>query len=182
MTLPSLHQLFSDPTRKLFFEGRLLCLDPGETTGVAVMECGLAEAPNVVEQIQINTKDPESATMSLMELFARVRPKHVVMEDYRVYKHKQEEHTHSDLMTPQVIGMVKFLCVQNKILPSMQMASQAKGFVDDDKLRAWGLWIRGKKHARDAIRHGIYYLLFTHTSKKERERQDAYRNKGNSEG
>lgn len=177
MTFPSLQQLFSDPTRKYFFEGRLLCLDPGGTTGVAVMECAPAEAPNVVEQIQVDTKDPEIAAQNLSELFARVRPDHVVMEDYRVYKWKQEEHTHSDLMTPQVIGMIKFICAQNKILPSMQMAAQAKGFVDDDKLKAWNLWIRGRRHARDAIRHGIYYLLFTHASQKERDRQNEYRSK-----
>lgn len=64
----------------------------------------------------------------------------------------------------------------------MQMAAQAKGFVDDDKLKAWGFWIKGKKHARDAIRHGVYYLLFTYHNAKERDRQNAYRDKRATQG
>jgi len=36
-------------------------------------------------------------------------------------------------------------------------AGLAKTFANDDKLEAWGFWRKGQKHARDAIRHGIYF-------------------------
>jgi hypothetical protein len=40
------------------------------------------------------------------------------------------------------------------------MASQAKAFVTDQKLKEWGFWKEGMRHSRDAIRHGLYFLLF----------------------
>ena len=36
---------------------------------------------------------------------------------------------------------------------------KAKGFVTDAKLKEWGLWQDGLRHSRDAIRHGIYFLV-----------------------
>ena len=39
------------------------------------------------------------------------------------------------------------------------MAQQAKGFVTDAKLKEWGMWDIGHKHARDACRHCVYYLV-----------------------
>jgi hypothetical protein len=36
-------------------------------------------------------------------------------------------------------------------------AGLAKTFATDDKLEAWGFWKRGQKHARDAIRHAVYW-------------------------
>lgn len=180
--LPPLSALFSDPTRKELYEGTLLCLDPGETTGMCVLQCRGSSAPVLLEAGQLETKTAQKAFKSLPEVFKRISPTHVVVENYRVYGWKTEEHSNSEVVTARVIGMIELLCEERGILPTMQMAAQAKGFVDDDKLKAWNLWVKGKKHARDAIRHGVYYLLFTHTSKKERERQDAYRNQGTSEG
>ena len=34
-----------------------------------------------------------------------------------------------------------------------------KGFVTDAKLKEWGMWDIGHKHARDACRHCVYYLV-----------------------
>jgi hypothetical protein len=39
------------------------------------------------------------------------------------------------------------------------MASQGKRFAKDERLRNLGLW-HTSKHARDAIRHGVYYYMF----------------------
>jgi hypothetical protein len=41
-----------------------------------------------------------------------------------------------------------------------QMATTAKTFVTDEKLKQWGFWQEGMRHSRDAIRHGLYFLLF----------------------
>ena len=46
-----------------------------------------------------------------------------------------------------------------------QMAFQGKGFATDARLKEWGFWKEGMKHSRDAIRHGIYYLLVTNLKK-----------------
>lgn len=39
-----------------------------------------------------------------------------------------------------------------------QMASEAKTIATDIRLKDWGLWVRGKPHARDAMRHLIVFL------------------------
>jgi hypothetical protein len=39
-----------------------------------------------------------------------------------------------------------------------QHASLAMSTVTDDRLKAWGFWVPGKEHARDAIRHAITFL------------------------
>jgi hypothetical protein len=56
------------------------------------------------------------------------------------------------------------ICTQKDINLYLQGAQQAKGFSKDDKLRAWGLYQVGKRHANDAIRHATYWLLFGYKS------------------
>ena len=177
MAIPSLQQIFEDPTRKLMFAGKLLALDPGETTGYAVFNCSAGKSPILEDCGHIDTSGIESAVKHLTMLLNDVRPDRVVLEDYRVYAAKTEQHTYSNLMTPQMIGIILAFCEQRKIGTAKQMASLAKGFCTDDKLKFWKMYIRGKKHARDAIRHGIYYLLFTYASQtKKEEKLNAKRN------
>jgi hypothetical protein len=37
--------------------------------------------------------------------------------------------------------------------PIMQMPSEGKTYATDDRLREWGAWLVGSRHARDAVRH-----------------------------
>lgn len=141
-------------------------MDPGETTGYAVFQANGANAPTLLEAGQLNTKTVESGHDSLSDAFTRIKPDHVVFENYLVYSWKAQEHSFNELVTPQIISVIKLQCKSQGIKYDMQMAGQAKGFVDNDKLRAWGLWHRGQKHARDATRHGVYWLLFTHFSRE----------------
>jgi len=171
MLIPSLEQLFSDPTRvkkgRTYFADTVLCLDPGQTTGFAVFRGeGLGRAPSMVVAGQLNTKDAETAFDIINQALTDYSPDHVIFENYLVYAHKATDHSNSELVTAQVIGVIKVLCKQRKLNYDKQMASQAKGFCDDEKLKAWNLWIRGQKHARDAIRHGIYWMLFTYFNPK----------------
>lgn len=128
------------------------------------------------------------------DLFIMTTPTHVVCEDYRIYAHKLERHTFSSVETLRLIGGIDMICHvgfswvekaglaggQGVSIPksdlklmefyepipiSYQMAVQAKGFVTDEKLKQWGFWKDGMRHSRDAIRHGIYYLLVTNRPK-----------------
>ena len=84
----------------------------------------------------------------------------VVMEDYKVYGWKTDQHAWAALHTPKFIGSIVALCYIHQIPYHMQMAQQAKGFCSDEKLEGWGYYDRGMRHARDAVRHGCYYTLF----------------------
>lgn len=131
----------------------LLALDPGEHTGVAVFKQG-----QLKECTQLLCKD--NPAQSIIEIFEMYQPTCVVCEDYRIYKHKTESHAWSDLFTPRLLGMIELLCYQQEINLHLQMASTAKGFCTPEKLKEWGFWQKGKRHADDAIKHGAYFLLF----------------------
>ncbi|MBT9167368.1 MAG: hypothetical protein DDT19_00697 [Syntrophomonadaceae bacterium] len=130
---------------------RLLVIDPGETTGIAIFDRGQIESVK-----QLTGAGP--AMIQELNEFFRLWPTHVVVEDYKVYAHKTKEHTWSSLFTPKLIGAIEALCTLQGLQPVMQMAS-CKRFVTNDKLRAWNMYVTGP-HARDAIRHGCYFLLF----------------------
>jgi hypothetical protein len=139
----------------------MLCLDPGETTGIALFCRTRLKWWN-----QLPTGDPVTAAKSIESVFITFHPALVVCEDYRVYGHRLKQHENSALLTPRIIGMIESACHRRGIPLTKQMASLGKGFVTDEKLHAWQMFKNGK-HARDAIRHGLYYLLFHRPSKIE---------------
>jgi len=137
------------------FEGTLLSLDPGETTGWAVFI-----GSKLFRSGQIKTKTVETGIVELQGLLKKYKPDFLVYEHYRVYQHKAKDHAHSDLHTSQFIGAIKTICLLWGINYHAQMASVAKGFCTDEKLKFWDMYRKGEKHARDAIRHGTYFLVF----------------------
>jgi hypothetical protein len=146
-------QGFRDPQ---FLPSNILALDPGETTGWAffagleLLQCG-----------QINTSDASVAPKALISLLNEFHPVvQIVMEDYRVYQWKAKDHAWNPLLTPRVIGMVEMFAYQSDIPVVKQSAQTGKGFMTDDRLKEFGFYRRGERHARDAIRHACQYLLF----------------------
>lgn len=132
---------------------RLLALDPGETMGWAVFENFQVIA---ADQVRLK-EDPFKPTIAL---FDQWMPTHVVMEDYKIYAWKATKHSWSELFTPKLLGTIELLCAQRELPIKKQMAQLAKGFCSDEKLLRWGIDPKGKKHARDAVRHGAYFILF----------------------
>jgi hypothetical protein len=141
------------------FEGIIVALDPGETTGAACFSTTKDQAEMVYSD-QLKTWPLEDGIVALTKAFGMLKPDLVVFESYQVYEWKTEDHTWSQIPTVQVIGMIKTLCIINNIPFKTQTAQIAKGFCNDEKLKEWGYWLQGLRHARDAIRHATYFLLF----------------------
>jgi hypothetical protein len=137
----------------------VLSLDPGETTGYALFETTPTSA-NMVYFGQVKTWELDKAIIAFTHLLDTYKPNIVVFEAYRIYEWKTDQHTNSEVPTLQVIGCLKTLCIQRSIPFTDQSAQVAKQFVTDEKLTAWNFYHAGVRHARDAIRHGAYYLLF----------------------
>jgi hypothetical protein len=133
--------------------GLTLCLDPGETVGWAVFNDGILEHSG---QFKVDT----TSLTELVMFVTGISPARIVMENYRVYGHKTEQHAGSEVVTIQYIGIFKLIAEQMHIPVYLQMAWQAKGFATDSKLKAWGMYQVAHKHANDAIRHGVYFYLF----------------------
>lgn len=140
--------------------GTLLSLDPGHTTGYALWLCD-PDNIQLLEAGQLSTWDKSDLSMDgLVKLMDTVKIKHAVFETYQIYEWKNADHSWSQVPTIQIIGATKILCQQKSITYSSQTAQVAKQFCTDQKLEQWRFYERGMRHARDAIRHGAYYILF----------------------
>lgn len=134
----------------------LLSFDPGHTTGYAVFV-----GHELSEFSQLETKSIPQATEVIGDLFKKVGPDVVIVEDYRIYKWKTEHHGGSTVLTARVIGCIETIATQHMTnVVIKQPAHTAKGFVTDKRLKEWAFYEPGMKHARDAIRHACYFILF----------------------
>lgn len=143
----------------------ILAVDPGHTTGLAKFDA----QGTLLSVDQINTRglaDGHEIHTTLQDLiynWANV----IVLEEYRVYAWRAKHHTGSDLLTARVIGSIETMVALTRppnsdrdITIVKQPASVAKAFCSDNKLRKWQYYVPGKRHARDAVRHGCYWFLF----------------------
>ncbi len=144
-----------------------LCFDPGHTTGWAIFHQFQLHASG-----EIDTNNIEEATIEVELLISEHQPDIIVIEDYRVYKWRAKHHAGSDMLTTRVIGCIETLAIMCHI-PNIvkQPAHIAKNFCTDKKLKEWDFYKIGEKHARDAIRHGCFYLLFGALKKADKARQ-----------
>lgn len=139
-------------------QSTILAFDPGETTGVALLH--RTQTTIHVRSWQIQTSDLISAHEIVKPIIAEKDNDIVVCEDYKVYGWKTQQHSWSSLHTPKLIGTISSLCADSNIPLRMQMAQQVKYFCTDEKLRYWGVYNSGNRHANDAVRHAVYYFLF----------------------
>jgi hypothetical protein len=149
--LPGLRSLIPKERRSTIVLG----LDPGETMG-----CCLLKGEVLLDDWQLPTKDLDRAARSLHRLLRAVEISEIACEDYRVYAWEAEKHKWANLHTPKLIGLIHAIAWYNSVPIKYRMAIAAKQFVTDDKLATWGLWVKGKRHARDAIRHAVYHQIF----------------------
>lgn len=147
--------------------GTVLCLDPGHTTGFAVFSAGTLEVAG-----EWSTESPATLAEQIERINEDVYSlDRIVFEEYRVRGNKVREHIGSEVLTIQHVGAIRVTGDRLGLALSKQSAGMAKGFATDAKLRRWGLYQRGKRHANDAVRHGCYYLLFAAGRKDPRRRE-----------
>lgn len=133
-----------------------LALDPGETTGVCYWN------PNTREFIleQWDTKDLGQAYDHLLMAIEARSIHGLRYEDYKVYAHKAQDHTNNSLHTAQFIGAIRIAAHNTGIIIDCKMAAAAKTFWTDQKLEMTGTYVKGVRHARDAMRHMLTFMCF----------------------
>jgi hypothetical protein len=148
----------------------ILSLDPGGTTGWAMYkDDGVSKSGFSCGQI-----GPEEHHYDLYTFLEREHAKGmtVIYEQFEWRPNRHQNAAYGDryveLISKEYIGVIKCF-VQDRtseVFHSsarprlvMQTAAEAKGFVKDDNIRKLGLWTPGLKHAMDAYRHMLYYLI-----------------------
>jgi hypothetical protein len=134
----------------------LLAIDPGETTGYSFFFDG-----NLYTNGIFDWKDTAIGFNNFIHILDLFNPNVVVCEDYRLYANRVNAQLGSQIPTIKIIGAIEMICSQNKIPLFKMMASQAKGFIKDDKLKEFGYYKKVNRHARDSIRVGCHWLLFS---------------------
>jgi hypothetical protein len=150
----------SQPGSKPYL-GPVIGVDPGETTGFA-----LINNAKLVKWDQIETDTPLKAWYNLGKIFEETKHQFpegvdVACEDYRIYSWKSKDHSWSAVHTIKVVGYVQILAHTHGFNLKMRMAQQAKAFMSDKRLEEWGLYQEGQRHARDAIKHAAFHVLFS---------------------
>jgi hypothetical protein len=141
------------------FVGRLLAVDPGETTGISVVDCtpGYVE---LVHQDQLPCWPLESAVGRFDRIFREHLPKFMVHEAYHVYKWRLQEHSFSEVPTIQIIGALRTIAILHGVPYAEQTAQTGKAFFTDHRLKSLDMHFPGQQHARDSLRHAAQYLTF----------------------
>lgn len=143
---------------------RIIALDPGGTTGWATYTCD--EMLNTEDKIERSDVvwtcgqiGPGEHHLALDEFLGnqQVAKYYVVCESFEFRKDKQRDNI--VLSSLEYIGVAKRFCQERELNIYMQTASMAKGFVSDEKIKALSLWSPGHKHAMDAYRHLIYFMV-----------------------
>jgi len=116
----------------------VIALDPGVTTGVAIVENEQYE----FAQLDGNLHD-------MYEYLYDVSPDEVAYEEFQ-YRPEQK---HALLYSAEVIGVIKCYCQDKYINDKYKYPpSRTMKFWTDAKLKKLGLWQPGLGHAMDALR------------------------------
>jgi hypothetical protein len=135
--------------------GKILAIDPGETTGYALFnDAQLVRAGTII------TPDDNTWQWTFYNLIVNIQPDIIVMEEYRIYEHKAMDHSYSTIPTLRYIGGIQMIARLRNIDVFMQSANRAKGFCTDVKLKEWEM-LQKNNHANDAIRHVTSFYLFS---------------------
>lgn len=136
---------------------RLVSFDPGETTGMCIWRPDTQS----FELYQLPTPNVEEGWDIIQEhLPGSDFPTDYVCEDYKVYAWKADTHKWAGLHTPQLIGAIRVAAHLRAIKIKFRMAQEAKQWATDEKMKMWGIYHEGMKHARDAQRHMITHHFF----------------------
>ena len=129
---------------------RLVAIDPGETIGYSYFKDGHFQLAGQSTDLK-----------DFINILTGYNPTVVAYEEYRIYSNKLSQHTLSKIPTLKVIGGIELVCDIKDYKKIAQLASTAKGFCTDLKLKEWGFYQSGKRHANDSIMHGCHALLFS---------------------
>lgn len=130
----------------------VMAFDPGVTTGWAAWP-----DPNApLSSKQIHLGQHTGSLLSLEMLLDAWQPDVVIFESFKYQRRDKVV-----LYPREVIGVIKLWCERRGIEPIEQTPSQAKNLWTDDKIKKLNLWMPSFRHAMDALRHLLYYLVVT---------------------
>lgn len=140
----------------------VLGIDPGSTTGLCLCRSTDGGRDFTIENSWIVPYDDR---FSISRTLASIRPHHIVIENFRLYRHKAESQINNEFPSVRVIGAIEQACWDLEFMARLnfQMASELSGV----QIREEHEGSIGKsEHHKDSYKHARVYIL-THQSKNK---------------
>ena len=132
---------------------RIVAIDPGETTGIAVYDDEYG--PNLAGYDAV---PGQMIAVSCIKRELTLDVDLLVIEEFRISAGTARKTRSSSNTTIEIIGAAKWLAHCANVPVVMQSPADVMGFMTNDKLRRLG-WYVPNEHARDAVRHLAFYLV-----------------------
>lgn len=129
----------------------ILSLDPGVTTGYAYGEV------NDGVFRYVGAGQHKLSVDGLWRLLEGVSPLYILAESFEF---RQQQRDGLVLYSRNLLGVSELWCKLHDAYFYEQSASVGKGYYSDDQLRNAGVYLRGRPHANDAIRHLLHWTTF----------------------
>lgn len=158
---------------------QVLAIDPGGTTGWAVVEerkgadnnCAVIASGQLTGLEKPGQWDdphtPDEISASELAMVRRLRShitkeiKVMVIEDFILVPNPKTT-ARSGLSPVRITARIQQMLADDPVGSTrplfFQSASMAKSTVTDERMRRWGIWVPGAPHANDAIRHGVTFM------------------------
>lgn len=135
------------------FMFRVLAFDPGGTTGWALYD----RTDDSFWSGQMGPEDHHLELLDAIDLSCKdIDAFYLVTESF---EYRNTSRPGLVLASKEYIGIMKLYRQKHGCNFTEQTASKAKGFVRDTHIKKLGLWSPGNKHAMDAMRHLIFFLI-----------------------
>lgn len=141
------------PTTKI-----LISIDPGKASGFAVLDYTDLDNIKIIYSDELEQYETSETVENLLteEVDAEYE---IVMEKFTITS-QTGKNSNGENWSPEIIGSVRYLAQREGVPFAIQTPAEAKNFVPNDRLKAIGIWHKGGEgHARDALRHGVLYLV-----------------------
>lgn len=145
----------------------VLGVDPGKTTGWAVA-CPTDEGRGVRAighgyfslqlQLEYNQLELDAFLRHAERMLSVLDLTAIACEDYVITPGTIKKSRGERAWSLEGIGVLRYLAAKANVPFVLQKPAAVKPLVTDHQLRRLGLWLPGKDHARDGMRHAVYHL------------------------
>lgn len=137
----------------------LLACDPGKASGFVVLDISDFESQGPVI-VSAEEYDQQTTCAYLHWWIANHDDIEIVMEDFITTTATAKKSNNDTRIPNEIIGVGRYFAALYGKPFTLQKPAAAKNFVDNQRIRDLGLWVKGGEgHHKDAMRHAILYLV-----------------------
>lgn len=140
----------------------IVALDPGGTTGWASAYFDYLP-DQTLDKVTFNCSQFDKPQHH-KQLWSAIQCEFHATDDLVIVSESFEYRANSRaglvLDSKEYIGVAKLFSQLHDTLYVEQTAAKAKGFVKDEHIKKLGLWSPSQRHAMDAYRHLLYFMIF----------------------